>query len=115
MSTLANKPVADAVDVACTDDELIVTLVDGRRVSAPRGAEKSRKPILLHASQQAGQLHVQLRDRRRALGIVAAAEPSPRRLQRDGSVPPIKENRYRRGRDLRAGSIRFAGELFEFQ
>jgi hypothetical protein len=34
MSTLASKPVADAVDVACTDDELIVTLVDGRRVSA---------------------------------------------------------------------------------
>jgi hypothetical protein len=35
MSTLASKPVADVVDVACTDDELIVTLVDGRRVSAP--------------------------------------------------------------------------------
>lgn len=35
MSTLISKPVADAVDVACTDDELIVTLVDGRRVSAP--------------------------------------------------------------------------------
>ena len=35
MSTLANKPLADAVDVICTDDELIVTLVDGRRVSAP--------------------------------------------------------------------------------
>ena len=35
MSTLANKPVADAVDVTCTDDELIVTLVDGRRGSAP--------------------------------------------------------------------------------
>ena len=35
MSTLTNKPVADAVDVKCTDDELIVTLVDGRRVSAP--------------------------------------------------------------------------------
>ena len=34
MSTLANKPVADAVDVKCTDDELIVTFVDGRRVSA---------------------------------------------------------------------------------
>src|SRR5436309_13942501 len=32
---LASKPVADAVDVKCTDDELIVTLVDGRRVSAP--------------------------------------------------------------------------------
>jgi hypothetical protein len=27
--------VNDAVDVKCTDDELIVTLVDGRRVSAP--------------------------------------------------------------------------------
>ena len=32
---MASKPVADAVDVQCTDDELIVTLVDGRRVSAP--------------------------------------------------------------------------------
>ena len=29
------SPVADAVDVSCTDDELIVTLVDGRKVSAP--------------------------------------------------------------------------------
>lgn len=37
MSTLVNKPVvtADAVHVVCTDDELIVTLADGRRVSAP--------------------------------------------------------------------------------
>lgn len=35
MSTLTSKPVADAVDVTCTDDEIIVTLVDGRRVSAP--------------------------------------------------------------------------------
>jgi hypothetical protein len=35
MSTLASKPVADAVDVKCTDDEINVTLVDGRRVSAP--------------------------------------------------------------------------------
>jgi len=35
MSTLASKPVADVVDVACTDAELTVTLVDGRRVSAP--------------------------------------------------------------------------------
>lgn len=35
MSTLASKPLADAIDVRCTDDELIVTLVDGRRVSAP--------------------------------------------------------------------------------
>jgi hypothetical protein len=25
----------DAVDVQCTDDELIITLVDGRRVSVP--------------------------------------------------------------------------------
>ena len=35
MSILTSKPVADAADVTCTDDELIVTLVDGRRVSAP--------------------------------------------------------------------------------
>ena len=35
MSTLINKPVADAVDVAFTDDELVVTLADGRSVSAP--------------------------------------------------------------------------------
>ena len=37
MSILTNNPVvaADAVNVLCTDDELIVTLVDGRRVSAP--------------------------------------------------------------------------------
>jgi hypothetical protein len=35
MSTLASKPVADAVDVSFTDDELIVTLADARRVSAP--------------------------------------------------------------------------------
>ena len=35
MSTLASKPVADALDVAFTDDELVVTLADGRRVSAP--------------------------------------------------------------------------------
>ncbi|MBA3963915.1 MAG: DUF2442 domain-containing protein [Chthoniobacterales bacterium] len=35
MSTLASKPLADAVDVSCTDDELVVTLADGRRVSAP--------------------------------------------------------------------------------
>ncbi len=35
MSTLISKPIADAADVAFTDDELIVTLVDGRRVSAP--------------------------------------------------------------------------------
>ena len=47
--------------------------------------------------------------------MVAVAEPAPRRLQRDGSVPPLQEDRHRRGRDLRAGSIRLAGELPEFQ
>ncbi|MBA3652085.1 MAG: DUF2442 domain-containing protein [Chthoniobacterales bacterium] len=46
MSTLISKPVAVAVDVACTDDELIVTLVDGRRVSAPL----ARFPRLLRAT-----------------------------------------------------------------
>ncbi len=35
MSTLANRPIADAVDVSFTDDELIVTLADARRVAAP--------------------------------------------------------------------------------
>ena len=35
MSTLASKLVADAVDVSFTDDELIVTLADARRVVAP--------------------------------------------------------------------------------
>lgn len=35
MSTLTSKPVADAVDVAFTDDEIVVTLADARRVSAP--------------------------------------------------------------------------------
>lgn len=35
MSTLISKPVADAVDVAFTDDEIVVALADGRRVSAP--------------------------------------------------------------------------------
>ena len=35
MSTLISKPIADAVNVAFNDDDLIVTLVDGRRVSAP--------------------------------------------------------------------------------
>lgn len=35
MSTLASKPFADAVDVSCTADELMVTLADGRRTSAP--------------------------------------------------------------------------------
>ena len=34
MSTLASKPVADAVDVSFTEDELVVTLADARRVSA---------------------------------------------------------------------------------
>jgi uncharacterized protein DUF2442 len=33
--TLASKAATDAVDVKCADDELIVTLVDGRRVSIP--------------------------------------------------------------------------------
>ena len=46
---------------------------------------------------------------------MAAAEPAPRRLQRDGSVAPLQEERYRRGGDLRAGSIRLAGALLEFQ
>lgn len=35
MNTLASKPVADAVDVSFTEDEIIVTLADARRVSAP--------------------------------------------------------------------------------
>jgi Protein of unknown function (DUF2442) len=35
MSTLASKSLADAVDVSCTADELVVTLADGRKVSAP--------------------------------------------------------------------------------
>jgi hypothetical protein len=35
MSTLANKPAAEAVDVSFTEDELVVTLADARRVSAP--------------------------------------------------------------------------------
>ncbi len=35
MSTLASKPIASAVDVSFTDDELIVTLADARRVAAP--------------------------------------------------------------------------------
>ena len=35
MSTLASKPLADAVDVTFTDDEMIVTLADARRSSAP--------------------------------------------------------------------------------
>jgi hypothetical protein len=35
MSTLASKPLADAVDVTFTDDEMIVTLADARRISAP--------------------------------------------------------------------------------
>ena len=35
MSTLASKPIANAVDVTCTADELVVTLADGRTVSAP--------------------------------------------------------------------------------
>ena len=35
MSILTSKPVADAVDVSFTNDEIIVTLADARRVSAP--------------------------------------------------------------------------------
>ena len=35
MSTSTSKPVADAVDVSFTEDELVVTLADARRVSAP--------------------------------------------------------------------------------
>ena len=35
MSTTAARPVADAVDVAFTKDSLVVTLADGRSVSAP--------------------------------------------------------------------------------
>lgn len=35
MSTLTSKPVADAVDVAFTEDELEVTLADGRRIAVP--------------------------------------------------------------------------------
>ena len=35
MSALANKPVAVAVDVSFTADEIVVTLADARRVSAP--------------------------------------------------------------------------------
>jgi hypothetical protein len=35
MSTLASKPVADAVDVEFAEDSLIVVLADGRQVSAP--------------------------------------------------------------------------------
>ena len=48
MRTLTSKPVADAVDVSCTEDELIVTLVDGRRVSAPL----AWFPRLLHATPE---------------------------------------------------------------
>ena len=32
MTALTSKPVADAVDVSFTDDELIVTLADARRL-----------------------------------------------------------------------------------
>ena len=35
MSTLSAKPVADAVEVTFTKDSLVVTLADGRCVSAP--------------------------------------------------------------------------------
>ena len=39
---------ADAVEAVCTADELIVTLADGRRVSAPLGWF----PRLLHATPE---------------------------------------------------------------
>ena len=51
----------------------------------------------------------------RALGIMVAAEPDARRLQRDGGVSSLEENRHRRVRDLRAGSVRLGGELPQFQ
>ncbi len=35
MRTLTVKPVADAVDVSVTKDSLLVTLADGRCISAP--------------------------------------------------------------------------------
>lgn len=35
MSTLGVKPAADAVQVSFTRDSLVVTLADGRQVSAP--------------------------------------------------------------------------------
>jgi hypothetical protein len=35
MSTLSVKPAADAVGVSFTRDSLVVTLADGRQVSAP--------------------------------------------------------------------------------
>ncbi len=35
MSTITSKPVADAVDAEFNASEMIVTLADGRRVSAP--------------------------------------------------------------------------------
>jgi hypothetical protein len=35
MNTLASKPIADAMDVSFTDHELVVTLADARRISAP--------------------------------------------------------------------------------
>lgn len=35
INTLAARPVADAVDVTFTKDSLVVTLADGRCVSAP--------------------------------------------------------------------------------
>jgi hypothetical protein len=35
MNTWAVRPAADAVDVTFTKDSLVVTLADGRRVSAP--------------------------------------------------------------------------------
>jgi Beta-lactamase class C and other penicillin binding proteins len=50
-----------------------------------------------------------------SLGIVAAAKPDARRLQRDDGVPSVQEDRHRCVRDLRAGSIRRRGELPKFQ
>ena len=44
MSTLASKIVTDAVDVSFTDDELIVTLADARRVPDPVGSAPLDRP-----------------------------------------------------------------------
>ena len=46
MSATVARPVADAVDVAFTKDALLVTLTDGRSVSAPL----EWFPRLLHAT-----------------------------------------------------------------
>ena len=82
------------------------------------------RPALARVREKAGQLcalmrhtnkRIQLRPRHRALGIMAVAEPDARRLQRDGGVPALQEDRHRRVRNLRAGSIRLRGELPQFQ